>query len=225
MTCDKKEAVHWRHPKFIHSSICPSFHLSIHPSVCPSIHPSIHQSIHPSICPSIRPSIHPSFRPFIHPSIPPFIHPSIHPSIHSFIHPSIHPSVSLIHPLFHCISFPGWWLELLQSQLMFFSSSYEVCSFYRLIPKAARAVNILSLSHTSCLSASRRWCSPRCRWLPGWTWGRRPAGGSLLRSERRAPGRRRGGCSRRPGTGRTRPAPRSPAAAGNDILYWTGCSS
>lgn len=68
---------------------------------------------------------------------------------------------------------------------------------------------------TSCPSASRTWCSLRCWWLPGWTWGRRRAGGRPRHSERRAPGRWTAGCSRWPGTGRTQPCPGSPAAAGS----------
>lgn len=79
--------------------------------------------------------------------------------------------------------------------------------------------------HTSCPSASRRWCSPWCRWLPGWTWGRQPAGGWARQSDRRAPGRWRGGCSRWPATGRTQPGPGSPAAAGNGTPCWTGSRS
>lgn len=80
-------------------------------------------------------------------------------------------------------------------------------------------------AHTSCPSASQRWCSPWCRWLPGWTWGRRPAGGWARLSDRRAPGRWRGGCSRWPATGRTQPGPGSPAAAGNGTPCWTGSRS
>lgn len=84
---------------------------------------------------------------------------------------------------------------------------------------------IKELRPTSCPSASRMWCSPLCQWLPGWTWGRRHSGGWGQPPGHTEPCRWRGGCSRWPAGGRTRPDPGSLAAGGNHSPEWTGSMS